>query len=136
MLGAAVRRREFLGVLKRRERGPFVADGGLMSYAIDVVDLFRRSASYVDRILKGENPGDLPVQAPTKFELILNLRTAKFLDLDVSPYQSACPSRYDASSDARSRYPQNSKSLPAGSNSSKRGLTVRGMFTPSDQKWE
>jgi ABC-type uncharacterized transport system substrate-binding protein len=64
---------------------PFVADGGLMSYAIDVVDLFRRSASYVDRILKGENPGDLPVQAPTKFELILNLRTAKFLDLVVPP---------------------------------------------------
>ena len=63
----------------------FVTDGGLMSYAIDVVDLFRRSASYVDRILKGEKPGDLPVQAPTKFELTLNIQTAKALGLAVPP---------------------------------------------------
>ena len=63
----------------------FVADGGLMSYAVDVVDLFRRSASYVDRILKGEKPGDLPVQQPTKFDLTLNLKTAKALGLDVPP---------------------------------------------------
>ena len=63
----------------------FVADGGLMSYAVDVVDLFRRSASYVDRILRGEKPGELPVQAPTRFELSLNLQTAKALDLDVPP---------------------------------------------------
>ena len=63
----------------------FVADGGLMSYAVDVVDLFRRSASYVDRILKGEKPGDLPVQAPTKFDLTLNLKTAKALGLEVPP---------------------------------------------------
>jgi putative tryptophan/tyrosine transport system substrate-binding protein len=54
-----------------------------MSYGIDTVDLFRRGASYVDRILKGENPGALPVQAPTKFELVINLRTAKALGLDV-----------------------------------------------------
>ena len=63
----------------------FVADGGLMSYAVDVVDLFRRSASYVDRILRGERPGELPVQAPTKLELTLNLKTAKALGLDVPP---------------------------------------------------
>ena len=63
----------------------FVADGGLMSYAVDVVDLFRRSASYVDRILRGEKPGELPVEAPTRFELSLNLQTAKALGLDVPP---------------------------------------------------
>jgi putative tryptophan/tyrosine transport system substrate-binding protein len=61
----------------------YATDGGLMSYGIDTVDLFRRGASYVDRILKGENPGALPVQAPTKFELVINLRTAKALGLDV-----------------------------------------------------
>jgi putative tryptophan/tyrosine transport system substrate-binding protein len=63
----------------------FVADGGLMSYAVDVTDLFRRSASYVDRILRGEKAGDLPVQAPTRFELSLNAQTAKVLGLDVPP---------------------------------------------------
>jgi putative ABC transport system substrate-binding protein len=61
----------------------YATDGGLMSYGVDTVDLFRRGASYIDRILKGENPGELPVQAPTKFELIINLKTAKSLGLDV-----------------------------------------------------
>jgi ABC-type uncharacterized transport system substrate-binding protein len=59
--------------------------GGLISYGIDLHDLFRRSASYVDRILRGENAGDLPIQAPTKYELIINLKTAKALGLDVPP---------------------------------------------------
>jgi putative tryptophan/tyrosine transport system substrate-binding protein len=63
----------------------FATDGGLLSYGADVIDLFRRSASYVDRILKGEKPADLPVQAPIKFELVINLKTAKALGLDVPP---------------------------------------------------
>jgi putative ABC transport system substrate-binding protein len=61
----------------------FIAAGGLISYGYDPVDLFRRAASYVDRILRGERPGDLPVQQPQKFELVINIKTAKVLDLDV-----------------------------------------------------
>jgi putative ABC transport system substrate-binding protein len=63
----------------------FASGGGLMSYGPDTIEQYRRAAAYVDRILKGEKPADLPVQAPTKYELIINLKTAKALGLTVSP---------------------------------------------------
>jgi putative ABC transport system substrate-binding protein len=63
----------------------FVAEGGLIAYGPDRVDSFRRAAGYIDRILKGEKPADLPVQAPTKYKLVINLKTAKTLGLDVPP---------------------------------------------------
>jgi len=63
----------------------FVNVGGLISYGYNVVDHFRGAAGYVDRILKGEKPADLPVQAPTKYELVVNLKTAKALGIDVPP---------------------------------------------------
>jgi putative ABC transport system substrate-binding protein len=63
----------------------FADSGGLVSYGIDILDQVRRSAFYVDRILKGAPPGELPVQAPTRFELVINLRTARALGLEISP---------------------------------------------------
>ena len=63
----------------------FVTAGGLMSYSTDLVDLFRRAASYVDRVLRGASPADLPVQAPTKYETTINLKAAKALGLTVPP---------------------------------------------------
>jgi putative tryptophan/tyrosine transport system substrate-binding protein len=85
-----VSRRELIIELAARHRLPaiypyseFAAEGGLISYGPDPVDPFRRAASYVDRVLKGEQPGGLPVQAPTKYELVINLKTAKSLGMTV-----------------------------------------------------
>jgi putative ABC transport system substrate-binding protein len=82
--------RDLIITLAARHRLPavyafrnFVTAGGLISYGPDYLDQFRRSAAYVDRILKGENPADLPVQAPNKFELAINLKTAKTLGLSM-----------------------------------------------------
>jgi ABC-type uncharacterized transport system substrate-binding protein len=62
---------------------PFAQDGGLISYGVDRIDQFKRAASYVDRILKGERPADLPIQQPTKFQFVINLKTAKTLGLEL-----------------------------------------------------
>jgi putative ABC transport system substrate-binding protein len=88
--GPAMVHRALIIALAARHRLPavypfrfFVADGGLISYGPDQIDQFRRAGSYVDRILKGEKPGELPVQAPTKYELVINLKTAKALGMEV-----------------------------------------------------
>jgi putative tryptophan/tyrosine transport system substrate-binding protein len=86
------RYRDLIIALAARHRLPavypnrvFVTGGGLISYGPDTIEPYRLAAGYVDRILKGENPGDLPVQAPTKYELAINLKTAKTLGIDVPP---------------------------------------------------
>ena len=66
-------------------RSDYARDGGLLSYGVDQVDPWRRAAAYVDRILRGAKPGDLPVQFPTKFEMAVNLKTAKALGLTIPP---------------------------------------------------
>jgi putative ABC transport system substrate-binding protein len=89
---SAVVHRDLITMLAARHRLPavypfrlFVTAGGLISYGPDTTDPFRRAAGYVDRIFKGEKPADLPVQAPTKLELVINLKTAKALGLNLPP---------------------------------------------------
>jgi putative ABC transport system substrate-binding protein len=88
--GPAFLNRDLIITLAARHKLPaiyfdraFVAAGGLLSYGPDRIDLYRRAAGYVDRILKGDKPADMPVQAPTKYQLVINLKTAKALGLDV-----------------------------------------------------
>jgi putative ABC transport system substrate-binding protein len=90
--GVVIVHRKLFITLAARHRLPtiywnrmYVADGGLLSYGPDTIDQYHRAATYVDRILKGERPADLPVQAPTKYELIINLKTTKALGIEVPP---------------------------------------------------
>ena len=87
---SALVHRDLITMLAARHRLPavypfryFATSGGLISYGPNTTDPHRRAASYIDRILKGEKPADLPVQAPTKYELVINLKTAKALGLDL-----------------------------------------------------
>jgi putative tryptophan/tyrosine transport system substrate-binding protein len=95
--------RALIMTLAERHRVPvvhqfrqFAVEGGLMSYGPDTQDILRRSASYVDRILKGEKPADLPAQAPTKFEFVINLKAVKAIGLSVPPSQRHCRGRRSA----------------------------------------
>ena len=98
--GAAITYRDLISTLAARYQLPavcpfryFVTTGGLLSYGPDLRDQYRRAAGYVDRILKGEKPADLPVQAPNKYELAINLKTAKALGIEVPPVCSPVPTR-------------------------------------------
>ena len=109
--GSAIRHRDLIITLAARYKLPavyferfFVAAGGLISYGPDCLDQYRHAAGYVDRILKGEKPADLPVQAPTKYELVINLKTAKALGLTVPPSLLATRRRGDRVSMCHVRY--------------------------------
>ena len=143
----ALSHRELIIMLADRYKLPavyslrrFVTDGGLMSYAPDAKNQFRLAAGYVDRILKGEKPADLPVQAPTKYELVINLKTAKSLGLEVpasllaradeviecgaSSSRSSAARRLGRSRHARSEFPAVGFSAPVRRESLFRGCSV------------
>ena len=92
LTGLTIRHRDLISTLAARHRLPaiysyrdFVTCGGLISYGPNLIEEYRQAAGYVDRILRGEKPADLPVQAPTKYELVINLKTAKALGIEISP---------------------------------------------------
>jgi len=92
----AIAHRELIATLAAKHKLPavysfryYVTAGGLICYGPDTVDPYRRAAAYVDRILKGEKPAELPVQAPTKFELVISLKVAKALGLSIPPNDAA-----------------------------------------------
>ena len=109
--GPASLHRNLIVTLAARHKLPavygstLVTAGGLISYSTDLIDQFRRAAGYVDRILKGEKPADLPVQAPTKYELVINLKTAKALGIDVPPMLLARADKVIESNSSRSVVP-------------------------------
>jgi len=90
--GLTLENRKIIAELAAKHRLPaiyaareFIDAGGLIAYAVSFPDLYRRAATYVDKILKGAKPADLPIEQPTKFELVINLRTAKALGLEIPP---------------------------------------------------
>ena len=107
---AVIRRDLIIGLAAKHKlpaiyyRRLFAASGGLISYGPDVIDQFRRAADYVDRILKGEKPAELPVQAPNKYELVINLKTAKALGLTVPPSAARPRRRGDRMNGANVRF--------------------------------
>jgi hypothetical protein len=97
--------RDYHGSIRSHNFRRFVTEGGLISFGIDQAALYRLAASYVDRILKGEKPADLPVQAPTKYETVLNIKTAKALGLEAPPSVFARADEVNAGSSVASVRP-------------------------------